>query len=68
MRTLLIEISWTAVRYNPWAREMYNRLLRGDEKRKKAAIVALTRKILVRCWAMMRDQTEWNQKISKAAA
>ena len=68
LRTLLIEISWTAVRYNPWARETYNRLLRGDKKRKKAAIVALARKILVRCWAMMRDQTEWNQNSSKAAA
>ena len=68
LRTLLIEISWTALRYNPWARDMYNRLLRGDKKRKKAAIVALARKILVRCWAMMRDQTEWNENISKIAA
>jgi len=68
LRSLLIEISWTALRYNPWARDMYNRLLRGDKKRKKAAIVALARKILVRCWAMMRDRTDWNQNISKVAA
>jgi transposase len=68
LRSLLIEISWTALRYNPWARDTYSRLLKGDNKRKKAAIVALARKILVRCWAMMRDRTEWNQNITKAAA
>jgi len=68
LRSLLVEISWIALRYNPWARDMYNRVLKGDKKRKKAAIVALARKILVRCWAMMRDQTEWAQSSSKIAA
>jgi transposase len=68
LRTLLVEISWISLRHNPWARDMYKRLLKGDKKRRKAAIVAVARKLLVRCWAMLRDQTEWNDNISKAAA
>jgi transposase len=68
LRTLLVEISWISLRHNQWARDTYKRLLKGDKKRRKAAIVALARKLLVRCWAMLRDQTEWNERISKEAA
>ena len=68
LRTLLVEISWISLRHNPWARDMYKRLLKDDKKRRKAAIVAVARKLLVRCWAMLRDQTEWNDNVSKAAA
>jgi len=52
MRALLIEVSWVALRYNAWARETYERVLRGDPSRKKVVIVAVARKLLVRCWAM----------------
>jgi hypothetical protein len=31
----------------------------GGQRRKKQAIVALARKILVRCWAMLRDKKPW---------
>ena len=43
------------LRYNAWARAVYLRLSRG-KARKKQAIVALARKLLVRCWAMLRDE------------
>ena len=56
---LLVEISWTSLRYNPWARQTYDRLLRGSPSRKNIAIVAVARKLLVRCWAMLRDQQDW---------
>jgi transposase len=59
LRTLLVEISWTSLRYNPWARQTYDRLLRGSPSRKNIAIVAVARKLLVRCWAMLRDQQDW---------
>jgi len=59
LRTLLVEISWISLRYNPWARETYDRLLRGSLSRKNIAIVAVARKLLVRCWAMLRDQQDW---------
>jgi hypothetical protein len=47
------------LRYNGWARGIYLRLTGGGQRRKKQAIVALARKILVRCWAMLRDRKAW---------
>jgi transposase len=58
LRKLLVECAWCMLRYNPWARAVYARLSRG-RARKKQAIVALARKLLVRCWAMLRDETAW---------
>jgi hypothetical protein len=46
------------LRYNAWARAVYVRLSQG-QARKKQAIVALARKLLVRWWAMLRDGTPW---------
>src|SRR5262249_3365214 len=37
----------------------YKRLTGGGQARKKPAVVALARKILVRCWAMLRDGVPW---------
>jgi transposase len=58
LRKLLVECAWAMLRYNPWARATYARLTRGGVTRKKPAIVALARKLLVRCWAMLRDGTD----------
>lgn len=58
LRKLLVECAWVMLRYNGWARAVYARLSRG-KARKKQAIVALARKLLVRCWAMLRDGTRW---------
>jgi transposase len=59
LRTLLVECAWCALRYNPWARAVYARLTHGGTTRKKQAIVALARKLLVRCWALLRDGVPW---------
>jgi len=60
LRKMLVECAWCMIRYNAWARHFYLRLTGGGQRRKKQAIVALARKILVRCWAMLRDQKPWH--------
>ena len=59
LRKMLVECAWCMVRYNAWARGFYLRLTGGGQRRKKQAIVALARKILVRSWAMLRDRKPW---------
>ena len=59
LRKLLVECAWAMLRYNAWARAAYGRLTRGGATRKKPAIVALARRLLVRLWAMLRDGTPW---------
>jgi transposase len=59
LRELLVEVSWLGVRTVPWMRQAYERVRRGSDKRKKVAIVAVARRLLVRLWAMLRDGTEW---------
>jgi len=59
LRSLLVEVSWLGLRHNSWMRETYDRLLRGSPSRKKIAITAVARKLLVRCWAMLRDEQPW---------
>ena len=61
LRKLLVEAGWVLLRYNPWAQRLMQRLSRGQKTRRKQAIVALARKLLVRCWAMLRDNTEWRE-------
>ena len=62
LRSLLVEVSWLALRYNPQLREIYQRLCRGTPSRRKIAIVAVARRLLVIAWAMLRDRTDWAPK------
>lgn len=59
LRSLLVEVSWVGLRYNSWMRSVYERTRRNSRTRKKIAIVAVARKLLIRCWAMLRDGTAW---------
>ena len=59
VRSLLVEVAWAGLRYNPWVRQTYQRISGGKKSRKKIAIVAVGRRLLVRCWAMLRDGTNW---------
>ena len=59
LRKLLVECAWCCLRYNDWARSVYLRLTAGGTTRKKPAIVALARKLLVRCWAVLRTGQRW---------
>lgn len=67
VRSLLVEVAWAGLRYNSWVRETYQRISGGKKSRKKIAIVAVGRRLLVRCWAMLRDGTSWRAPLSKAA-
>ena len=67
LRALLVEVSWLGVRTVPWMKKVYEGVRRGSDKRKKVAIVAVARRLLVRLWAMWRDGTEWHDPESAAA-
>lgn len=62
LRALLVEVSWLGLRHNEWMRRTYQRVLRGSNSRKKIAITAVARKLLIRCWAMLRDGTTWRRQ------
>jgi transposase len=59
LRKMLVECAWVMLRYNGWAVRIVERLSKGQKTRKKKAVVALARKLLVRLWAMLRDGTAW---------
>jgi hypothetical protein len=65
---MLIEVAWMVFRHNAWAREFVNRISRGVKGRKKIAIVALARKLLVILWAMLRDNRPWRKPQESTAA
>ena len=66
VRSLLVEIAWAALRHNAWARECFQRISGGKPSRKKIAVVAVGRKLLVRCWGMLRHQTPWHWQTTVA--
>jgi transposase len=68
LRSLLVEVCWLGLRNNKWMNETYHRILRGSTSRKKIAITAVARKLLVRCWAMMRDRKNWCDDATSNAA
>lgn len=61
-RTILVECAWASLRYNPWAKGVYERIYGKQKTRKKKAAIALARKIAVIAWAMLRDQRDWEPK------
>lgn len=68
VRALLVEVSWIGQRYNPWMRETFDRVCGNSRSRRKIAIVAVARRLAIRCWAMLRDQTKWSPPPSARAA
>jgi len=59
LRGLLVEVSWMMQRYNPHLQHVFDRVCRGSKTRRKIAVVATARRLLVICWAMLRDGTAW---------
>ena len=64
LRKVLVEASWLMLRYNPWAAKLVTRIGRGQKTRRKQALVAVARKLLVRCWAMLRDGRPWDLQLA----
>lgn len=68
LRSALLQCAWSSLRYNPWSKSTYERIHGGSKTRRKKAAIALARKICVIAWAMMRDETVWDQsKVLPAA-
>ena len=68
LRKMLVEAAWVMLRYNDWARQIIQRISKGQRTRKRQALVALARKLLVRCWALLRDETTWREPVPLAGA
>lgn len=60
LRSALVEAAWAMLRYNPWATQLYQRFCGGQKTRKKQAIIAVARKVLVVCWTLLRKEEPWN--------
>jgi transposase len=61
LRGMLIEVAWIVWRKNAWAKSFLAKVSRGMRSRKKIAIVALARRLLVKLWAMLRTNTPWRE-------
>ena len=67
LREVLVEVCWLGIRTNAWMKQVYEDVRRGSDKRKKIAIVAVARRLLVRLWAMLRDGTCWKEPAVRTA-
>lgn len=59
LRKLLTEVAWGMQRYNPYLKSVFEQVCRGSKTRRKLAIVATARRLLIVCWAMLRNGTTW---------
>lgn len=59
LRRLLTEVAWLMQRYNPYFKAVFEQVCRGSKTRRKLAVVATARRLLIVCWAMLRDKTTW---------
>jgi transposase len=55
LRKVLCQASWVHVRHDPHSREVYQRLVAKNPKKKKIAVVAVMRRLAVRLWHRMRE-------------
>jgi transposase len=61
LRKLLVQVAWGMLRHNERGKMVFERLCKGQKTRKKQAAVGLARKVLVWCWAMLRDGKPWEE-------
>ncbi len=62
LRKLLVEVAWIMRQHNLHAAALYVKLSKGERTRRKQATVALGRRLLTWCWAMLRDEQDWDAK------
>jgi transposase len=69
LRSMLVEAAWLGLRHNPYLRRIYEQVKAGSEARRKIAIVAVARRLLIWCWAILRDRRRWQppQALAQAA-
>ena len=67
LRSALVGCAWCSLRYDAWARGVWERL-QANGLSKKKAVVALARKLLVRCWAMLKRNEPQKDQAKPAVA
>ncbi len=67
LRKLLVEIAWGMLQHNTHGQNVFGRISKGQKTRRKQAAVALARRVLVWCWAMLRDGSDWRDPTSRPA-
>ena len=60
-RQLLTEATWQAVRLSPTVGAYFDRVRRGDAKRRKIAVVATSHYLVRVMWAMLKQGTLWKE-------
>ena len=63
VRWLIVESAWRAVKHSPALKQFYERVLHGQAKRKKIAIVATARKVLSVMRAMQMTGELFNEQL-----
>jgi len=61
LRALLVQVAWLAQRCNGKISAIFEEVCRGNKARRKIAVIATARRLLVICWAMLRDGTTWRE-------
>ena len=61
LRRVLLQIAWGMERRSEYVRALFARITAGQKTRRRKAAVAVARKILIWCWAMLRDGTRWRE-------
>lgn len=61
LRTLLVQVTWLGRRCNGKISAIFEEVCRGSKTRRKIAVIATARRLLVICWAMLRDGTTWRE-------
>jgi transposase len=66
LRSLLVESAWMVWRHNDWARAFVEKVSRGGRGRRKLAIVALARKLLILLWGMLKSNRPFRAPKARA--
>ena len=62
LRRVLVQVAWGLQRRTETrGHAVFQRLCHGQRTRRKQAVVALARKILIWCWALLRDGSVWDE-------
>ena len=67
LRRMLVQVAWGMQRREGRGKAVFEQLCHGSRARRKQAVVALARRILVWCWAMLRDRSVWDPHRALAA-
>jgi len=68
LRKMLTQAAWQALGQDAYFAALFQRVSRGCKGRRKIAIVAVMRHLLVVAWALLRDEQPYRPGLLKAAA